>query len=776
MDGTPLFNASQSEKCVRNIQFRETVTRPICRREIFDALKKMKPRKAVGPGGLLIDVFRVAAKLVHETSLAPPTLPSPSSNAGAVLDVLAAVLSNALRLRLFATEWKKSRLIFIYKRKGSRLDACNYRPLAMLCHLGKLLENVLHARMKFMDADNFALQGGFREDRGVYEQSIMTGSSIFQQVMMDEFHNLRPDALRLKAARAQALLILQDARSAYDTCCHVILKLRLALRGAGVQFLKLMDSYLSGRSGLEAAGEEEEDIHVRLDYGCGTAQGAVQSPPYYNVFADPFLVQLDKKVQEIAERHMRRLILVPGTTQHAASGFADDVRGLYDSIMTANAVCSGAASLLMKYARDSFVDWNVKKFKVIAYGITPSDWREMPVTIADRDMPYPDEAVTHLGFVYPTNASMLMRLDPLPSAFNSINCLRSLMDGKLGVPIRAGLDIFRNVCLQQMLYRAASSIRYTKTDIAVLQTMMNKSLRLVMGGPASSRTHRLYMETGCLPAECHVVVRQLTLLKRMVSNKLHPVIREHGKWLLGDALNGTQCGSDVQKKTLGSLQHHIQQLFLFFTSDDIACAHATLPDIPFSPYNAVNAGATLPEPIWHCVFDKNMTIDIFKKKLKHALLVANFAKQVEKEGGGRRLDDRSNRMGAQTAPGRELYVDHGGALARYAWIFRTNHFNDRWQEAMYCHDYIPCHLCTTDERDNPKHFLTSCPHPQIARLRAQYDRHWRAAKYTAPLSFKHEEGTRTLSKPQQRDLRIALEILQSMYAIRREAIAAALDL
>lgn len=67
-------------------------------------------------------------------------------------------------------EWKKSIIIVLHK-KGSTLECGNYRTIALMSHLGKVLMSVLTERLRAQTEEHLAdEQAGFRKDRSTVQQ------------------------------------------------------------------------------------------------------------------------------------------------------------------------------------------------------------------------------------------------------------------------------------------------------------------------------------------------------------------------------------------------------------------------------------------------------------------------------------------------------------------------------------------------------------------------------------------------------------------------------
>jgi len=82
--------------------------------EVKVALKRMKSRKAVGPDGIPIEVWRCSEEI----------------------DVRWLTnLFNKIRLsKKMSNEWRKSTIVPLYKNKGDIQSCSNYRGMKLMCH------------------------------------------------------------------------------------------------------------------------------------------------------------------------------------------------------------------------------------------------------------------------------------------------------------------------------------------------------------------------------------------------------------------------------------------------------------------------------------------------------------------------------------------------------------------------------------------------------------------------------------------------------------------
>ncbi|KAF7253392.1 ERI1 exoribonuclease 3 [Varanus komodoensis] len=149
--------------------------------------------------------------------------------------------------------------------------ATNYRPVANIPFLGKVLERVVAGQLQaLLDETDYLdpFQSGFRP--GYSTESALVA--------------LYDDLCREKDRGSTSLLVLLDLSSAFDTIDHGILLDRLAGLGVGGTALQWFRSYLNGRFQKVVLGD-----HVSTSWQLchGVPQGSILSPLLFNIYMKP---------------------------------------------------------------------------------------------------------------------------------------------------------------------------------------------------------------------------------------------------------------------------------------------------------------------------------------------------------------------------------------------------------------------------------------------------------------------------------------------------------
>ena len=124
----------------------------------------------------------------------------------------------SLTYNKFPTKWKIAKVIPLYKGKGNKLDPKNYRPVAILPILSKVLERAMFRQMVgFMDSNLF-----FNPNHHAYKSFHSTATAMLQ---------MYTTWLEAIEEGDMAGVCLIDMSAAFDVVDHQLLLEKLKLYG-----------------------------------------------------------------------------------------------------------------------------------------------------------------------------------------------------------------------------------------------------------------------------------------------------------------------------------------------------------------------------------------------------------------------------------------------------------------------------------------------------------------------------------------------------------------
>ena len=133
----------------------------------------------------------------------------------------------------FPTSWKLSKIVPVHK-KDSLLESANYRPVAILSPLGKILEKVIFEQLY----NHFSANKIFHSSLHGYRHHRSTQTALLQ--LYDRW---------IRAAHLGKVsgVVLLDLSAAFDLVDHQLLVRKLKIYGVDSGFCDWVSSYLAER-------------------------------------------------------------------------------------------------------------------------------------------------------------------------------------------------------------------------------------------------------------------------------------------------------------------------------------------------------------------------------------------------------------------------------------------------------------------------------------------------------------------------------------------------
>ena len=202
-----------------------------------------------------------------------------------LLPVITRIINISLSSGVVPETFKTAHIVPLLKKSSlDRNDLKNYRPIANLPFLDKVLERIAAAQLKtYLDKHNM-----FPLNQSAYRQFHSTETALLK--VMDDLLIAVDEGL-------EVILILLDFSSAFDTLDHDTLTCRLEadyhIKGTA---LKWIESYLKGRS-QKIVVEGSTSKPFPLPWG--VPQGSVVGPLFFILYSGPLgqIINLHRGVQ-----------------------------------------------------------------------------------------------------------------------------------------------------------------------------------------------------------------------------------------------------------------------------------------------------------------------------------------------------------------------------------------------------------------------------------------------------------------------------------------------
>ncbi|KAF7235229.1 Protein TANC1 [Varanus komodoensis] len=420
--------------------------------------------------------------------------------------------------------------------KKASLDpevAANYRPVANIPFLGKVLERVVAAQLQslFDETDYLdPFQSGFRPGYGT-ESALVA---------------LYDDLCRGKDRGSASLLVLLDLSAAFDTIDHGILLDRLVGLGVGGTAWQWFLSYLDGQFQKVVLG----------DFGSapwqlchGVPQGSILSPLLFNIYM--------KQLGEVIRRC--------GLRNHQ---YADDTQ-LYLSFSTnpgeAVAVLNRGLAKVMGWMRANKLKLNPDNTEVLLLGGSGLGMGDLGLVLNGVALPLRDR-VRSLGVLLDPELSLEAQVTAVArSAFLQlwlIHQLRPFLENDCLVTVTNAL------VTSQLVFCNALYVGLPLKTVQILQLVQNRAARLLMGTGHCSHLTPVLRQLHWLLIEVRAQFKVLVMTSKALNGLgpgylkecLHPYMPSRPPRSATDALLREPSVNDIRTPLNLLLVHFFQKI------------------------------------------------------------------------------------------------------------------------------------------------------------------------------------------------------------------------
>ena len=402
--------------------------------EVKAAIKKLRNTSAPGPTGIHNRMLR---QLSDDFLL-----------------LLVQLLNLTLEQHTFPSLWKHARVSMLFKGKGRRDDPSNYRPISVTCCLGKLAERVIHHRIyTALEGRGFFVdsQSGFRARRRTTDNLFYLSQKVKENMCRGK----------------RVCCLLFDIQKAFDNVWHNGLINKMLSAQLPPYIVAWVADFLDQRSFQVAVGGAMSD---RCRIRAGVPQGAVLSPLLFNIF-----------INDIPLMNMKN--------QCHSMLFADDLATFFIYRKSGHLVARVKQYLtrLERWLTTNRLEMNAKKctYTIFSRGNTDTDFC-FPFNGSKISE---DKEPKLLGVVLDQRLTFGKHVDYIRDRCASrLNILRIIAHKSWRLSTRTLLVTYQCLIGSIIDYSAFSHSCISQTNMHKLQTIQNKSIRIILHLPYDTNT------------------------------------------------------------------------------------------------------------------------------------------------------------------------------------------------------------------------------------------------------------------------------------------------
>ena len=445
------------------------MTDPFSMKELKDALKKVKTKKAPGPDGITEEML----KHLGACSRA----------------VLHKIFNHSWMKGVVPAVWKEAIVIPVPKKGKDKKNPRSYRPISLLSCVGKLLERMVNRRLiNHLESNNVLspTQTGYRKFRSTEDQLVYLAQNI-----KDAFQEKR-----------KILAVFFDLSNAFDKVWKEGLLVKLLRIGVRYKMYMWIQHFLFARTArVKLNGILSKKVCLRE----GVPQGSVLSPTLFLVYINDILTTLSKRVSN---------------TLHA-----DDLAiwNASEHTTTATYRIQEAISGISKWTLEWGLQINTSKTNSTLFSLFTSK-EQIKLRLKDEIVPQTDTP-TFLGVKLDTQLTWKPQKEKMErSSLQKLALMRKLAGTSWGADSSILTKVYTATVQPTMEYASTTWGTAAKTNKSRLDKVQNMALRVILGAMKTTPVHDMEKTASVEPLERRrslKILIQGEKLRRLPSHPLH---------------------------------------------------------------------------------------------------------------------------------------------------------------------------------------------------------------------------------------------------------------
>ena len=362
--------------------------------------------------------------------------------------------------------WKHAIIIMLPKTKVNLHDPTNYRPISLLCCLGKLCERVVQGRLYgHLEAGGWLTpqQSGFRRFRRA------TDNILFLTQKVQENLN----------KRKKVCCFFFDIKKAFDNVWHAGLLWKLVCSDVPAYLLLWTAAFLADRVFQVRVNSA---LSHRGQISAGVPQGAVLSPTLFNVFIND--------------------IPLEGTPSLSYSTlYADDLATYFtyttDDTPALRMRITRHIKRLEEWLARNRLEMNVSKTCYTVFTRSPKAKKNYDFRMNGLPIHH-DPQPKFLGIIMDERANFDAQVEHIRSKCSTrLNVIRIIAHKSWKLSTRALTNTYKALIGSVLDYSALIAPCLSEVHMKSLQAIQNKALRVIHKRPFDSHSDELCQLSGC---------------------------------------------------------------------------------------------------------------------------------------------------------------------------------------------------------------------------------------------------------------------------------------
>ena len=415
--------------------------KPVSPEEVIKIIRSFSASKSSGPNSIPMRIL----KLICDDISIP----------------ISKLINRSFETGIFPSLLKTSKVVPVFKNKGSPLEVSNYRPISLLSNIEKIYEKVMYSRViNFLDSQNllYSRQFGFRKSHST-------------------LHTLTVIVERIRKCLDKGELacgVFVDLQKAFDTVDHQILISKLdhyGIRGSCNNWFK---SYLSDRHQFVSIQNSESNLKTIKH---GVPQGSVLGPLLFLIY--------------INDLHMA---IKFSETFH----FADDTHLLHFA-KTIGSLCSKINAdlrTLTAWLNANKISLNASKTEFVIFRSKSKPLTSSPFLKLVGKKIFPSSSVKYLGVRLDEHLNWKPHISDIATKLQRANGMLSKLRHYL--PLKLLVNIYHSLFASHMRYNCQIwGLRDNLNSHRIL-TLQKAALRLITFSAPRTPSNPIFLNLGIL--------------------------------------------------------------------------------------------------------------------------------------------------------------------------------------------------------------------------------------------------------------------------------------